>query len=101
MKVVLITAPPDRADDLARTLVAERCCACINVVPAVKSHYVWEGKQEEDTEALLIAKVAADRLDAFVARAKALHPYDVPEILVLDPTGGNPDYIDWVRRGGA
>ena len=100
MNIVLITAPPDRADDLARTLVAEQCCACVNVVPGVTSHYLWEGKQERDTEALLIAKVAAERLAAFTARVKELHPYRVPEILVLAPTGGNPEYLDWVRRGG-
>ncbi|MBN2490736.1 MAG: divalent-cation tolerance protein CutA [Planctomycetes bacterium] len=100
MHIVLITAPCDRADDLARSLVAERCCACVNVVPRVTSHYLWEGQQEEDAEALLIAKVAADRLEDFTARVRALHPYAVPEILALAPTGGNPDYIAWVRRGG-
>jgi len=100
MHLTLITAPPDQADGLARTLVAERLCACVNVVPAVTSHYVWEGKQEADTEALLIAKVPADRLEAFTERVKELHPYSVPEIVALDVAGGNADYIAWVERGG-
>jgi periplasmic divalent cation tolerance protein len=100
MHITLITSPPDKAHALARTLVAEGLCACINVVPGVTSHYVWEGKQEEDSEALLIAKVAADRLEAFTARVKELHPYSVPEVVALDVAGGNADYIEWVRRGG-
>jgi periplasmic divalent cation tolerance protein len=100
MHLTLITAPPDQANALAKTLVAERLCACVNVVPAVTSHYIWEGKPEEDTEALLIAKVSADRLAAFTARVKELHPYSVPEVVALDVVGGNAEYIEWVKRGG-
>lgn len=98
--VVLLTAPPDRAGELARTLVRESLAACINVVPRVESHYLWRGTQEEDEEALLVAKVAADRLEAFTARVKALHPYEVPEVVALPVQGGNPDYLAWVGRGG-
>ncbi len=100
MRIVLVTAPPDRADDLARTLVQERLAACINVVPGVTSHYVWQGRQEADSEALLIAKVPAAGLEAFTTRVKALHPYEVPEVVALEPVGGSSDYMDWVRKGG-
>ena len=100
MRIVFITAPPDQARNLARTLVTERLCACVNVVPEITSHYIWEGKAEEERESLLIAKVSADRVDAFTERVKALHTYDTPEILAMEPVGGNPDYLDWVRGGG-
>ena len=49
---------------------------------------------------LLIAKVSADRLAAFTARVKELHPYSVPEVVALDVVGGNAEYIEWVKRGG-
>lgn len=99
MRIVFITTPPDDADAMARTLVEERLAACVNVLPGVTSHYRWQGTLESDPETLLIAKVRADGLDAFTARVLELHPADVPEILAVEPTGGNARYIDWVLRG--
>ena len=100
MRIVLVMAPPDKADDLARILVAEQLAACVNVVPDVTSHYIWEGRQEADAESLMMAKVPVGKLGAFTDRVKALHPYEVPEVVALEVTGGNPAYLDWVKRGG-
>jgi periplasmic divalent cation tolerance protein len=100
MRIALLTAPGEKAHDLARQLVAERLCACVNVVPRVTSHYIWDGRQEADEESLLIVKLPAAQAEAFTARAKVLHPYSVPEILLLEPDGGNEEYIAWVRGCG-
>jgi len=78
--VVLVTAPSETAAlDLGRRLVDERLAACANVVPAVTSIFVWEGKREEVSEALLLIKTRSERYAALQQRVLELHPYSVPE----------------------
>jgi periplasmic divalent cation tolerance protein len=95
--VVLLTAPDaEVGSGLARTLVDERLAACVNLVPGVRSIYRWEGRIHDDAEVLLIAKTRADRCDALAARVRALHPYTLPEVLVLPTAGGSAEYLAWV-----
>ena len=96
--VVLITAPDaDVAASLARTLVNERLAACVNVVPHVRSFYRWEGEVRQDEEVLLVVKTGSERSQALAARVRALHPYDLPEVLALAAVGGSEEYLGWVR----
>jgi periplasmic divalent cation tolerance protein len=95
--VVLVTAPSaDSAAAMARTLVEEGLCACGNVVPGVRSIYRWEGKVQDDAEALLVLKTERRLVPELKARLPALHPYQVPELLVLAVEGGLPAYLEWV-----
>jgi periplasmic divalent cation tolerance protein len=95
--VVLVTAPDsDTAARIARSLVEERWIACANLVPGVRSIYRWQGRVEEDAEVLLVLKTSADRSEALAARVKALHPYEVPEVIALPVVGGSGAYLDWV-----
>jgi len=98
VRVVLITAPVD--DDagarLARALVDERLCACVNRLPGIRSVYRWQGEVHDDPEELLVVKTAADRVEALTRRVVELHPYDVPEVLVLSVENGAPAYLEWV-----
>jgi periplasmic divalent cation tolerance protein len=96
-RVVLMTAP-DRevAQRIARTLVEERLAACVNLVPGVLSIYRWKGVVEEDAEILLLAKTGRTRCAALAARVQALHPYELPEIVVLSVDGGSQPYLDWI-----
>ena len=97
--VVLATAPnSDVAAELADGLVSERLAACVSRVPGVLSRYRWQGTEEEATEVLLIIKTQASRSRALVRRLAELHPYEVPEILVLPVADGFPPYLDWVRE---
>jgi len=98
MRLVLSTCPIDQAQRLARALLEERLVACVNVVPAVQSLYWWEGTITEDAEALLLMKTRAERVEALLARLKALHPYQVAEILTFAVAEGNASYLDWVAR---
>lgn len=96
-RVVLVTAPDaETAQRLAHALVTERLAACVNLVPGIRSVYRWEGRIHEDAEVLLVAKTRADRCDALAARIQALHPYELPEVVVLPVTGGSAGYLDWV-----
>ena len=86
---------------LARTLVDEHLAACVNVLPAMISIYRWKGSVEQDKEHQVVIKTTSDRLPALEARLRQLHPYELPEFLVLDPSGGGAAYLAWVRESVA
>jgi len=96
--VVALTTLPDLAEAkrLARILVGERLCACVNVVPGLRSVYRWEGRVREDREVLLILKTTPTRFAALKKRLLALHPYDVPELLAWPTTRVAEAYGRWV-----
>ncbi len=84
------------ASGIARTLVDERLAACVNVVPAVRSIYRWQGAVHAETEVLAIIKTTAERVAAMRARLVELHPYDVPEVIELPVAGGHAAYLAWI-----
>lgn len=95
--IVLTTLGADAdAAAFARTLVDERLAACVNVLPPMKSIYRWKGNVEEDREQQLFIKTTRDRLDALQKRLHALHPYEVPEFIVLPVIAGSSAYLRWV-----
>ncbi len=96
--IVLTTIGADAdAAVLARTLVDERLAACVNVLPVMTSIYRWHGSVEQDREQQLVIKTAADRLPALEARLRQLHPYELPEFVILSAAGGSDAYLAWVR----
>ena len=95
--VVLVTAPtPERAAEIARAVVGEKLAACGNVVPGLRSIFRWEGKVQDEAEALLLLKTTRARFDALRDRVLALHPYDVPEVIALPVEAGSAAYLDWI-----
>jgi len=92
------------AERLARALVERRLAACVNLVPGVVSHYRFLGELHRDDEWLLVIKTRAERLDALRAALVELHPYEVPELVALEISGGNEPYLRWLDEsvlGGA
>jgi len=98
IRLVVVTAPAASAEPLARKLLLERLVACVNFVRGVRSLYWWNGKLDKARETLLVFKTAARNIPRLLARIRALHPYDVPEILVLEVEVANPPYVKWVLR---
>ena len=97
--VVFVTAPSaDRALELGRTLVEERLAACANLFPAIRSVYWWEGKVQEEGEALVLLKTTRARFEALRDRVLTLHPYEVPEVVAVEVTAGNAAYLEWIVR---
>lgn len=95
--VVLMTAPSEEEGaKLARTLVAERLCACVNIMPKVRSIYRWEGAICDEPEVMMIAKSTSSMAASIVKRVKELHSYDVPEIICLPIATGSGEYLDWI-----
>lgn len=94
--VVLITCTEEEAGDLARTLVAAKKAACVNIVPKVRSTYWWHDKIEAEDESLLVVKTRASLLDDLIGLVRQSHSYGVPEIIALPIVGGNQDYLGWI-----
>lgn len=97
--VVILSNAPDLllAKRIAHVLVEEHLAACVNLGPAALSMYMWEGVLEGTEEIPLTIKTTLARSTELVARLAELHPYDVPEILVLPVSGGSASYLDWCR----
>lgn len=99
VRIVLSTVPDESvAASMAWTLVEERLAACVNRVSGVRSTYRWEGRICDETEVLLILKSSSSRVDALIARVKSLHPYAVPEILVVPVVTGHPSCVSWILQ---
>jgi len=96
--VLSTVARREDAERIAGTLVEERLAACVNVVPGVASIYRWKGAVEREDELLLVIKSRAERMEDLAARLRALHPYEVPEMIILPIAGGHPPYLDWLAR---
>ncbi|MFH1779168.1 MAG: divalent-cation tolerance protein CutA [Candidatus Omnitrophota bacterium] len=96
--VVFITAAnKDEARKIARSLVAKRLVACVNIVPAIESIFTWKGKLEVAKEVLLIAKTKAELFSKVERCVKRLHSYECPEIIAFEIAKGNKDYLRWVE----
>lgn len=92
----LVTGPENDMRELARRLVEERLAACVNVINGVKSIYWWENKVNEDTESLLIIKTESSKAQDLIRFVRDNHPYKVPEVVGLEISVGNPDYLNWI-----
>jgi periplasmic divalent cation tolerance protein len=95
--LVLTTVPDsDQGEVIARTLVEERLAACVNVLPSMTSIYRWRGVVEREMERQMIIKTTRNRVPAVQTRLAALHPYEVPEFLVLSVADSSSAYFEWV-----
>ncbi|MCW2282407.1 periplasmic divalent cation tolerance protein [Rhodoblastus acidophilus] len=86
-----------RAHQMAAALVTQKLAACVQVTEVV-SHYVWKGAAAREKEYLLAAKARRGDFDAVAAAIRALHSYELPEIIATPVVAGDPSYLDWLRR---
>ena len=82
---------------LARMLVGERLAACANVLGAATSVYRWQGAVQEEGEVVLVAKTVENRVEAASRRVREAHSYDSPCVVALPISGGDADFLAWVR----
>ncbi len=96
--ILVICSCPDVAvaSRIAAALVDEGLAACVNRVAAVRSTYAWEGHRQDEPEVLLLVKTLAQRYPELELRLKAMHPYEVPEIIALPIVGGSGSYLAWL-----
>ena len=98
--VVVLTALGAQrdAEKIASALVEERLAACVNVVPGVVSIYRWKGNVEQEAELILVIKTLSQQVDALKKRLLELHPYDLPEVVVIPIVGGHGAYLEWIAQ---
>ncbi|TRL35275.1 divalent-cation tolerance protein CutA [Methylosinus sporium] len=88
------------AERIARALLAAKLAACVQIFP-IRSFYQWNGETRADPEFLVQAKARTEDFQALAAAIRAAHSYEVPEILRLDVSAGDPAYLDWAARATA
>lgn len=97
--VVFITASrEEEAAKIARALVEDRLAGCVNIIKHIRSIYSWQGKIEDEKEALLIAKTRKNLFKGLVTKVKELHSYAVPEIIAIPIVDGATDYLKWLKE---
>jgi periplasmic divalent cation tolerance protein len=96
-QLVIVTAPNLKtARKLARAALEARLIACANIVPAIESHYWWQGKIQSGREVLLILKTSRALVPKLERLVLELHPYDTPEIIAIPLASGTAKYLQWM-----
>ena len=96
MRVVICNCPVSEAEAIATALVQEKIAACVNIIPLVKSLYLWQGKMCEEQEATLLIKIRKDDFGLLEQRIKSLHPYTIPEMVAINVAEANTAYTNWL-----
>ncbi len=100
-QLILSTCPDTEvAERIADTLVDQKLAACVNLVPGLRSVYRWKGQRERAEEVLLIIKSRTQDYSAVEKALRALHPYELPEIIAVPVSAGLPAYLAWLGRRG-
>lgn len=94
--VALISAPAEKAEEIARRIVELRLAACAQVTADVTSLYWWKGRLERDVEKLIILKTDRSQIPSLRDLLGDIHPYEVPELVFLPVTAGSEAYLSWL-----
>ncbi|MFN3535796.1 MAG: divalent-cation tolerance protein CutA [Desulfatiglandales bacterium] len=95
--LIYMTAPnKEEAKRIGRILVEERLAACVNIFPEIDSFYWWQGKLEDEREAVVVAKTTEAQRERLVQRVVELHPYECPCILSFKIDGGYEPFLNWI-----
>ncbi|HLJ35943.1 MAG TPA: divalent-cation tolerance protein CutA [Ktedonobacteraceae bacterium] len=86
------------AQKIANAIVSAHLAACVQISGPIISTYWWQEKMEQAEEWICTAKTRRELYNELEQAIRAIHPYDVPEILAVDVTAGNADYLNWVSQ---
>lgn len=97
VSLVFVTAGNEKdALAIAEKLVEEKLVACVNVVPQIRSVFLWKGEVCHEPEVLMIMKTPTSLFPSLQKRVKEIHSYEVPEIIAFPVSQGLPQYLQWV-----
>ncbi|QPG05544.1 divalent-cation tolerance protein CutA [Salinimonas marina] len=97
LSLILTTTPDeDSAAQIARALIDKRQAACVKIIPKVMSVYRWQDTVESDTESQMLIKTAREHVASAYKTVCALHPYEVPEWMVIEPVSASDNYKKWI-----
>jgi periplasmic divalent cation tolerance protein len=94
--ILVTTSSKKEAEKISQALLNQKLIACANIVGPVSSHFHWDGKVEQAEEFLVLMKSRLDLFDAISEQVKALHSYEVPEIVALPIVAGSKTYLEWL-----
>ena len=98
MIIVLSTTPNiEEAETLAKKIIAAKLAACLQILPQMKSFYLWENEVQEDAECLLLIKTLEENFAELETFINKNHSYDVPEIVALDVKDVSENYLNWLK----
>nr|BAL58440.1 periplasmic divalent cation tolerance protein [Candidatus Acetothermum autotrophicum] len=98
VQVVTTVASKDEGERIARALLEQRLAACVQIVGPIESFYWWQGKINKSEEWMCIAKTEMRLFQQIEETMKALHSYEVPEILAVPVSAGSDDYLQWLAE---
>lgn len=96
--ILCTTNSKDSAETIATYIIKENLAACVNIIPKITSIYKWENKIEKDEEFLMLIKTKKDLFNKVKEKIKIIHPYEVPEIISVEISEGNTDYLKWINN---
>jgi periplasmic divalent cation tolerance protein len=96
--IYITTKDKEEARKIGKELVESRLAACINIIENVNSMYWWEGKIQNEGEAVLIAKTKESLVPELIEKVKSMHSYDCPCVVSLPILDGNKDYLEWLQK---
>ena len=97
--IVLNTCPGSiTAKQIAQDLVANSHAACVNIIPGIQSVFKWGNQVKNETEYLLVIKTTRDKYPVVEKRIRALHPYELPEVIAVPITEGLDGYLSWINQ---
>ena len=94
--IYMTVGSKEEARKIGKELVTTRLAACVNILDNMNSFYRWEGKIQDDTEVVMIAKTTEDRVPDLIEKVKSLHSYDCPCIVSLPVAGGHQPFLEWI-----
>lgn len=98
LKLIMTTCPVGQAEEITNLLLEEKLVACVNRIGPVKSKYFWKGEIQTDDEFILFLKTTDKLLFRTLKRLEEIHPYEVPEIVLLKVEDVNSSYLKWVTE---
>jgi periplasmic divalent cation tolerance protein len=101
-RLVLVTAPSiEEARHLTKLIMEQHLAACVNILPALESHYFWKGQLETAPEVLMLIKSSAEKFESLCKLISLHHSYECPEVVALDPREIAPAYRRWWEENSA
>lgn len=99
MLIVFTTSPnTEEAENLAQKIVESKLAACVQILPQMRSFYIWKGKVQNEAEHLLLIKTLPEKYTELEKFIKTNHSYEVPEIIALKAEKVSESYLNWMKE---
>ena len=85
------------ADRIAAEAIARNLAVCVQIDGPIASHYRWQGRDTVDQEFRLCFKLLPSHVTELERYVLSVHPYEMPEWLVLKAEKVGEKYLSWAR----